>query len=85
MILMTVIGVLIFVFSTWAVFSHHFCDGIIAKHFLVFAAITALIMMLEPSNMRAATSSVLFLFAGLGYWAYRHRKNIRQRWHTIVE
>lgn len=83
---MSFLALMVFSFCIWAVFSHHFIDGIVAKHLFVFSAITAAIVFLDPVNYKAAIASVFLLGAGLVYWYYRHeeirehyRKHYRQR------
>lgn len=81
---MTIIGTIIFVFCFWAVFSHHFCDGIIAKHLLTFSAIAAAIMILDPKNYGAAIGAVIALVGALVYWAFKHRHLIARRLRVML-
>jgi hypothetical protein len=80
-----ILGLFIFAFCTWAVFSKHFCDGIITKHLLVFAAITAMLTILDPANVVAGVSSILLLFSGMAYWGCKHRVEIMAYLHTRAE
>lgn len=75
---MMLLGLIIFIFCTWAVFSKHFCDGLITKHFLVFAAITSMLVVVNPANGRAALAASLSLIGGLAYWVIKHRRCIRE-------
>lgn len=77
--MITIIGSLIFVFCVWAVFSKHFCDGIIAKHFLAFSAITAMLAVLDPVNDTLIVWSGAFLLAALAYWAIKNERQIEKR------
>ena len=73
---MILIAIFIFSVSTWAVFSKRFCDGLITKHFLIFAAITSTLVVLDPANIRAAYSSVFCFAGGISYWSYKHRRHL---------
>lgn len=77
-------GLLVFSACTWAVFSKRFCDGIVTKHFLIFAAITAMLVILDPKNTFAAIVSGLLLAGGIGYWFFKHRDRIREQWQIIT-
>ena len=61
----------VFAFTSWAVLGHHFDDGIIAKHFLSFAAILAFLVILDNHNNVAAYSSGLCLVIGVLYAYFR--------------
>lgn len=76
---MTLFGVIVFGFCLWAVFSKHFCDGIMVKHLLSFSAITAALTALDPNNTDAALSTLGLLMAGLAYWFVKHRAMIEKR------
>lgn len=78
---MTIFAAFIFGLCTLLVFSKRFCDGIVAKHFLVFSAISAVILYLEPGNTLALTVSVALFAAGIAYWAWKNQAQIKQRWH----
>lgn len=80
---MILLGLMIFSFCTWAVFSKRFCDGLITKHFLVFAAIAAMLVIMNPANDRAALAAVLSTIGGLAYWIFKHRQCIRTRWELL--
>ena len=82
---MMIIAMIIFAFCTWAVFSKHFCDGVVTKHFLTFAAITAMLTILNPENVRAGLASAFFLIAGMAYWGFKHRKAIREHLHLLAD
>lgn len=79
---MSIFAAVLFTISTFLVFSKRFCDGIVAKHFLVFAAIAAVIVYLEPDNMLALTVSVALFFSGMAYWAWKNQTKIKQRWQN---
>lgn len=76
--MMIFLGIVSFGFSFWAVFSHHFCDGIVAKHLLTFSAIASALTVLDPDNIDAAITAIALLTAALVYWAVKHRKLLRQ-------
>lgn len=76
---MIILGSLIFGFCLWAVFSRHFCDGIVAKHFLSFSAITAMLVILDPENTGAAFTSVGLLLLAMAYWFFKHHQLIKKR------
>jgi len=84
-LIMILLGSGIFAFCTWAVFSDHFCDGIVTKHLLTFSAITSMLLILDPANGKAALGSVLFLVSGVAYWAMKHWDTIRQRLHIPAD
>ncbi len=71
---MIIIAVAIFAFCTWAVFSKHFCDGIVTKHFLTFAAILSALVILNPENTLAGVVALLLFITGMAYWVYKHRE-----------
>lgn len=73
---MMIFGIIVFVFCLWAVFSKHFCDGIVAKHLLSFSAMMGVLTALDPKNMDAALATLVLLIAGLAYWFIKH-------WHII--
>lgn len=64
----------IFCFCFYAVFSRSFHDGIIAKHMFIFAAITAMLNILDPTNWTALMASTVFALAGLAWWWWRMTK-----------
>lgn len=64
----------IFCFCFYAVFSRRFHDGIIAKHLFIFAAITAMLKILDPYNCTALAFSTVFALAGLSWWRWRMGK-----------
>lgn len=68
---------IIFSFCVWAVFSHKFRDGIIAKHLLSFSAITAVLAILDPANADAFMTSLCLLISGIAYLAVRRFFHIR--------
>lgn len=75
---MIILALVVFTACCWAIFSKHFCDGIVTKHFLAFSAITAMIVVRDPSNVEAmVTSGVLFIM-GVAYWFFKHQRQIRQ-------
>lgn len=76
---MSILAMMVFLFCAWAVFSRHFCDGIITKHLFTFSAITAMLVVLDPDNMEAAEVSYLLLVAGIVYWFFKHKKLIIER------
>lgn len=76
---MTILGLIIFVFCLWAVFSRRFCDGIVVKHLLTFSAITAALTVLDPQNTLAAMSALGLMLAGISYWMMKHRAMINKR------
>lgn len=76
---MMIISVFIFVFCLLAVFSKHFDDGIITKHFLTFSAITAMIVIRDPSNNNAFFVSVGLLVSAGVYWVIKHRHVLQRR------
>lgn len=69
---MILLALAVFSFSTWAVFSHRFNDGLLVKHFLIFSAITAFIVVLDNGNHMAAFSSVAFLAIAIVIWVVKH-------------
>lgn len=73
---MSIIALIDFSFCLWAVFSRHFCDGIITKHFLTFSAITAMLVVLDPANHNALAASLVLLACGIAYWFIRHFQKI---------
>lgn len=79
---MTILAAVLFLVCTVLVFTKRFCDGILAKHFLVFSAIAAVILYLEPYNTLALTVSLSLFVTGIAYWAWKNQKQIKQRWHT---
>lgn len=81
--MIVIMGCVIFLFCLWAVFSKHFCDGIVAKHLLVFAAIAAVLTTLDPNNLRVAIISPTLLALGIGYWAIKNYRLIRRRLRNI--
>ena len=64
-------ALVVFAFTSWAVLSRHFDDGIVAKHFLSFAAILSFLVILDPHNHIAAYSSTVCLSVGLLYAYFR--------------
>lgn len=76
---MIVIGLMIFSFCTWAIFSKRFCEGIVSKHFLVFSAITAMLVIVDPKNMDALISSGCLLISGIVFWYFKHKKLVLAR------
>jgi len=80
---MMLLGIIIFSACTWAIFSKRFCDGLITKHFLIFAAITAMLVVMDPTNTTAALASSLLFLGGLAYWSYKHRACIRKQWQLL--
>lgn len=78
---MSIFAAVLFVVCTGLVFSKRFCDGIIAKHFLVFSAIAAVILCLEPNNGLALSVAVGLFLAGIAYWAWKNHARIKQHWH----
>lgn len=73
---MTIIALLIFAFCSWAVFSQHFCDGIIAKHLLAFAAILSVLVILDPKNAMALITACVAMIAGIAYWFFKHARPV---------
>lgn len=73
---MIVLGILDFSFCLWAVFSRHFCDGIVVKHLFAFSSITAMLTILDPYNTDAACAALVLLAMGMLYWAIKHRHKI---------
>jgi len=61
----------IFAFTSWAVLGRQFDDGIVAKHFLSFAAILAFLVVLDNHNHAAAYASGLCLVVGVLYAYFR--------------
>lgn len=82
---MIVLAIAVFCFCLWAVFSKHFCDGIVAKHLLTFAAITAALVVCDSGNLVAMLWSLVFLVAGVLYWAYKHWSHIREHFHMHMQ
>jgi hypothetical protein len=80
---MILLGLVIFSFCSWAIFSKRFCDGFVAKHFFIFSAITAMLVVMDPINTKAAISSVLLLALGLAYWVYKNRTKIATYLHIL--
>ena len=80
---MIVLALLIFGFCLWAVFSRHFCDGLVVKHLLTFSAITAMLFVLDPINYDTITASILMLVAGIVYWFVKHLTLIREYFELI--
>lgn len=80
---MIIFGMIVFALCTWAVFSKRFGDGLIIKHFLIFSAITAMLVVVDPHNVGAAVTSTFFLLVGFGYWFFKHREQIRAHWHAL--
>lgn len=76
---MSILGLLVFTFCLWAVFSRHFCDGIIVKHLLTFSAITAMLVFVDPLNTDAAITSIALLALGILYWFIKHQQLIKTR------
>ena len=68
---MMLAAIAIFAFSAWAVFGHHFDDGIIAKYLLSFAAILAFLVILDASNYKAGITSFICLVVGVLYAHFR--------------
>lgn len=81
---MMLLGLIIFSACTWGVFSKRFCDGLITKHFLIFAAITSMLVIMDPRNIEAAVASAVLFVAGIAYWFYKHRSCIREHWQLII-
>lgn len=81
---MMLLGLIIFSACTWAVFSKRFCDGLVTKHFFIFAAITAMLVVVDPANTLAAITSALFFTGGIAYWFFKHRACIREHWQIII-
>lgn len=73
---MIVFASALFILCSWAVFSHHFMDSIVAKHLLAFAGICAALAALDPSNTDAIISAMAFTALGFGYWATKHYKEL---------
>lgn len=73
---MMIIALTIFAFSSWAVFSKYFRDGIVAKNFLSIAAITSFIVVMDKDNYFAGLVAVCALLCGLGWAWYRHRHKV---------
>lgn len=80
--MMIFLGIAIFGFCLWAVFSRHFCDGIVAKHLLAFSAISGALTVLDPDNLDAAFSATLLLISAMIYWMVKHRKLVAQHLHA---
>lgn len=73
---MQFLGFTIFMLSVFLVFTKRFCDGLVAKHFLVFSAITAMIVIHDPYNSDALWSSIGLFIAGMVYWFIKHYREI---------
>lgn len=80
---MMLLGIAIFSFCFWCVFSKHFCDGIVAKHFLSLSAIFAALVVCDPYSWQSLSASAVCLVVGLGYWYIRHHRLIHDR-HRIM-
>lgn len=76
MIVIQFIAFILFFVATAMVFGKWFCDGIITKHFLVFSAIASALAAIEPTSTAAFLSGVLLFVAGIGYWAWKHKKDL---------
>lgn len=69
-------SVFILAFSSWAVFSRHFYDGIVAKNLLSLAAILSALVLVDPWNTRAAVVSGLCFVGAFVYLFLRHPERI---------
>lgn len=67
-------AILCFTFSSWAVFSHKFDDGIVAKHLLSLSAITSFLSIVDRDNYKAAIAAGVLLVLGIAYGVYKHRR-----------
>ncbi len=74
--MMIIAALAVFTFTTWAVFSNRFRDGILAKQFLSLSAITAFIVVIDNQNYRAALASGMLLICGLSLAWYKHRHRV---------
>lgn len=74
---MILLSLAVFAFSSWAVFSHRFNDGILVKNFLSGAAILAAIVILDHDNKIAAVASSGLMVLGLIIWFFTHIKQIK--------
>lgn len=81
---MIILAIAIFITCLWAVFSKHFCDGIITKHCLAFAAITAMLVIRDPGNTDAMITALVLFFGGFGYWFYKHYNRIREIFDIVI-
>lgn len=70
---MIILAIAVLAFSSWAVFSHRFDDGIVVKNFLCFAAILAAIVVLDHDNVIASFASTTLLVLGLLIWFFTHK------------
>lgn len=73
---MILLALCVFAFSSWAVFSHRFDDGIVVKNLLSLAAIIAVLVVLDHENIIAAFASTTLLVLGLLVWFFTHVKPI---------
>ena len=69
-----IIAIICFTFSSWAVFSHKFDDGIVAKHLLSLSAIISFLSIIDRDNYKAAAVASGLLVLGIGYGLYKHRR-----------
>lgn len=78
---MSLLGLAIFCFCFWTVFSRNFDEGILAKHFFSLAAICAILLVIEPDNHRVVIGSVVALALGFYFWYNKHSKNHSKQRH----
>lgn len=72
-----ILALVVFGATTMAIFSRHFHDGIVAKHFMVGSAISSAVVFLDPCNHKAAIASAIFLALGLLWWYCRNYTKLR--------
>lgn len=77
--MISILAMAIFAFTSWAVFSKRFYDGLVVKNLLIFSAITAFLTVMDRTNMLAATTSIVLLVVALVYWVCQHHRSINHR------
>ncbi len=73
---MSILAIIVFSFCAWAVFSHRFKDGIVAKHFLSLSAIMSFLVIVDQHNYAAAATALILLILGVGYACYKYNMRV---------